>query len=63
MKYIYAVLRETGGAHKSMDVMSVWTNKKLAQKEANKLNVLASEGYECEVRRWIVNETGDTINW
>ncbi len=63
MDKVFAVLRNKGGAHESMDVMSVWTTHENAQQEADRLNKSAYAGHECEVREWILNESGDGINW
>ncbi len=66
IKVIYAVLAEQGGAHESCDVMSVWTERVLAEKECNRRNELPehSRGWGCRVEKWELNTVSDTIlNW
>jgi hypothetical protein len=62
---VYAVLRNQGGSHESMDVMSVWSTLKMAEAERDKLNMGISDITRdgCEVRAWKLDVSGDVINW
>ncbi len=62
MDKIYAVLRDTDGAHESCGVMSVWSTKEKADIEKERLNNLF--GYEDEVKEWDLDiSSGSIINW